>query len=81
MQDVAALDKTDESETSSKSDKTIAETYAEFALNLRPDDIPADVRERAKYLILDSIGCALASSRYPFARKYSRRFERACRGR
>ena len=67
MQDVATLDKTDESETSSKSDKTIAETYAEFALNLRPDDIPSDVRERAKYLILDSIGCALASSRYPFA--------------
>ena len=53
--------------TAKSTGKTIAEQYADFALGLRYEDIPADVRERAKYLILDSIGCALASSRYPFA--------------
>jgi len=40
---------------------------AEFAANLRFEDIPAPVLERAKLLILDSLGVGLASNAYPFA--------------
>jgi 2-methylcitrate dehydratase PrpD len=46
---------------------TLAEELARFALALRYEDIPAAVRERAKHLILDAAGIALASSTYPFA--------------
>ncbi len=46
---------------------TISQTLAAFAHGLTYDDIPADVRERAKYLILDAVGIAMASTRYPFA--------------
>ncbi len=48
---------------------TISQTLAEFAQGLRYDDIPADIRERAKYLILDAVGIAMASTRYPFAER------------
>src|ERR1043166_1783428 len=46
---------------------TLAEELSRFALTLRYEDIPAAVRERAKHLILDAVGIALASSKYPFA--------------
>jgi len=46
---------------------TISQILANFADELTYDDIPADVRERAKYLILDAVGIAMASTRYPFA--------------
>lgn len=46
---------------------TISQTLGEFAQGLRFEDIPAAVRERAKYLILDSVGIAMASTHYPFA--------------
>ncbi|MGY8991152.1 MAG: MmgE/PrpD family protein [Rhodospirillales bacterium] len=55
--------------TAQSAGATYAEQYADFALNLKYDDIPEDVRSRAKHLILDSIGCALASTRYDFASK------------
>jgi hypothetical protein len=45
----------------------LAEELAHFALTLRYDDIPVTVRERAKHLILDAVGIALASTTYPFA--------------
>jgi 2-methylcitrate dehydratase PrpD len=45
----------------------ISERLAQFASSLRYEDIPAAVRERAKYLVLDAVGIALASSRQPFA--------------
>jgi 2-methylcitrate dehydratase PrpD len=48
---------------------TIAETLAGFAADLRPQDIPADVFERAKYLILDAVGIAFASTHYDFAHR------------
>ena len=35
---------------------------ARFAHSLSYDDIPETVRERGKYLILDSLGIALAST-------------------
>jgi 2-methylcitrate dehydratase PrpD len=47
---------------------TISQTLAEFAENLSYDDIPANVRERAKYLILDSVGIAFASTQHEFAK-------------
>lgn len=47
----------------------IAETLARFAADLDRHDIPATVLERAKYLILDSVGIACASTRYEFANR------------
>src|SRR5262245_20248255 len=47
----------------------ISETLAGFAHDLTPAAIPAEVRERAKHLILDATGIALASGRYDFAHK------------
>jgi 2-methylcitrate dehydratase PrpD len=46
---------------------TLAGELARFALALRYEDIPAMVRERAKHLMVDAVGIALASSKYPFA--------------
>jgi 2-methylcitrate dehydratase PrpD len=53
--------------TSPDRSSTIAEALAHFALHLSYEAIPAAVRERAKHLILDSVGIALASTKYPFA--------------
>lgn len=39
--------------------KSPTRTLAEFAANLRFDQIPADVVEQAKLCLLDSLGCAL----------------------
>jgi 2-methylcitrate dehydratase PrpD len=44
-----------------------ARRLAEFAAGLTFDDIPEAVRERAKLLILDALGCGLASNAYGFA--------------
>jgi 2-methylcitrate dehydratase PrpD len=46
---------------------TISETLATFTHALDPAHIPAEVNERAKHLILDAIGCALAARGEPFA--------------
>ena len=42
---------------------------ADFAHTLRLEDVPGAVRERAKQLIVDAVGVALASVRYPFAQR------------
>ena len=42
---------------------------AAFAHDLRYEDIPAAVRERAKHLMLDATGIALASAGWDFAHK------------
>lgn len=47
----------------------VAETLAQFVHQLRYDDIPPGVRERAKDLMLDAIGIAFASTRFEFADK------------
>ncbi|NMH16937.1 MmgE/PrpD family protein [Tepidiphilus sp. B18-69] len=47
----------------------IAQTFARFANQLRDGDIPQSVRERARYLILDAVGIALASTQYEFAHR------------
>ncbi|PCJ58689.1 MAG: 2-methylcitrate dehydratase [Rhodospirillaceae bacterium] len=48
---------------------TISETLGEFAAGLRDDAIPSDVRARARALILDAVGIALASNHFDFAEK------------
>ncbi len=45
----------------------ISHRLAEFAAALRYDDIPPMVRERAKRLMLDAIGCGVAAKRFDFA--------------
>ena len=45
---------------------TISDVLARFASTLTFDAIPAAVRERAKYLILDAIGLAYASHGYRY---------------
>ena len=47
----------------------ISETLAQFVHQLRYEDIPAMVRERAKDLMLDAIGIAFASTKFEFADK------------
>ena len=45
----------------------ISSALAGFTADLRWDAIPAEVRTRAKHLILDAIGCGLAARRFEFA--------------
>ena len=45
----------------------VADSLAKFAAGLAADDIPAVVRQRARHLILDAVGIALASSGFDFA--------------
>ena len=45
----------------------ISRELAGFVANLEWAAIPAEVRERAKHLMLDAIGCALAAKRFEFA--------------
>src|SRR5581483_4491624 len=47
----------------------ISETLAEFAHGLTAAATPPQVRERARHLMLDATGIALASGRYDFAHK------------
>jgi len=46
---------------------TVAARLAGFAAGLSFDSIPQAVRTRAKHLILDAVGCALAARRFYFA--------------
>ena len=47
----------------------ISETLAQFVHQLRYENIPVPVRERAKDLMLDAIGIAFASTQFEFADK------------
>lgn len=47
----------------------ISKEIAEFAHGFDLADVPAEIVERSKYLILDAIGIAHASSQYDFAHK------------
>jgi 2-methylcitrate dehydratase PrpD len=48
---------------------TVSETLAQFVHGLRHDDIPAEVRERVKDLMLDCVGIAFASTKFEYADK------------
>lgn len=47
--------------------QTIAEKLAQYVSGFRYEDIPQATRERAKLLVLDAVGIALASTQYDFA--------------
>lgn len=49
--------------------RRISEVLSRFAAGLTYDALPQNVRERAKHLILDGVGIALASTTYDFARR------------
>lgn len=57
------------SQTSSPAPALIAQVLGQFVADLGYDAIPQDVRERAKYLILDAVGIAHASTHYDFAHR------------
>jgi 2-methylcitrate dehydratase PrpD len=42
---------------------TAAETFADWALKLRLEDVPSEVRHAAKRHLLDGVGCAIAAAR------------------
>ncbi len=48
----------------------VSRILADFAHGLTYDAIPEAVRERAKHLILDAVGIALAAGREPFAERF-----------
>jgi 2-methylcitrate dehydratase PrpD len=48
---------------------TCTEVLAEFALKQTIESLPHSVLEKAKLLILDGVGLALAAAREDFARK------------
>src|SRR2546422_7150778 len=45
-----------------------ARRLARFVIGLRLDDVPSSVVTKAALLALDTLGCALASTRYDFGR-------------
>lgn len=49
--------------------ESVATRLASHVSSYRYDDIPEATRERAKYLILDAVGIALASTQYDFAHR------------
>jgi 2-methylcitrate dehydratase PrpD len=66
MKDVAMSD-TAVNEQNQEREATYSATLASFVEGLRYEDIPKDIRERAKFLILDAVGIAIASTHYDFA--------------
>lgn len=49
-------------------ENTRTKALANWVSRLRADDIPPTVLERAKYLLLDGIGCALVGAQLPWSR-------------
>lgn len=45
------------------------QTLADFVANLRYEDIPADVLQRAKYITMQTVGAALSTNGLPIAEK------------
>ena len=57
------------STTATPTTGSISAQYAQWACSLQWGDVPTDVLQQAKHLILDAVGIALASSTYPYARQ------------
>jgi len=49
--------------------QTVAQKIAQYVAGFRYEDIPQATRERAKLLVLDAVGIALASTQYDFAHR------------
>jgi len=58
-----------QSDMAPKEGASISEQIARFASNFDGKSIPPDVRERARLLMLDAIGIALASHGYEFSKR------------
>ncbi|KAB8227303.1 hypothetical protein ETB97_008686 [Aspergillus alliaceus] len=58
-------------ESAQNGQKGVTAQICDWASNLKAEDIPADVLERAKYLILDGIACALVGAKVPWSEKYA----------
>ena len=56
---------------------TYTQTLSEYTENLKYEDIPADVVERAKMIMLQTVGAALAAKGTPIAEKVCRMSEEA----
>lgn len=56
---------------------TYTQTLSEYTETLRYEDIPADVVERAKMIMLQTVGAALAAKGTPIAEKACRMSEEA----
>jgi 2-methylcitrate dehydratase PrpD len=48
----------------------VAQALAEFVHRLRIEEVPGDVSLRARHLMLDAVGCAMAARREPFAARF-----------
>src|SRR5438128_1301659 len=46
---------------------TLASRLSQFAEGLRFEDLPGEVVEKAKYLVLDTLGVCIGSTRFDFA--------------
>lgn len=69
---VKAVPQSDGTKPRVEESRVVAEpshALARFAVNLRHQDIPENVRSRARHHALDSIGIALASTKYDFAQR------------
>ena len=60
----------------SKSSNPCTRGVAEFVSGLRYEAIPREVRERAKLLVLDSLGCALYGAHLEWCRILQRTLKR-----
>lgn len=49
--------------------RTIAEVVGTYAADFRYEDVPESIREQARYLLLDAIGIAFASTGFEFAQR------------
>lgn len=52
------------------SEANVLEIYAKYLTEAQFSDFPAEVVERAKYLILDSIGCAIGGAQTEIGKKF-----------
>ncbi len=59
---------------------SISAQYAQWACKLQWDDIPTDALQQAKHLILDALGIALASGKYPYAQQTLKAMQEVCAG-
>jgi 2-methylcitrate dehydratase PrpD len=58
-------------DVASTADDSLARTLADFVHDLQPGQVPASVSLRARHLMLDAIGCALAARRADLALRFS----------
>jgi len=58
-----------EQATANETGRTIAEVVGAYAADFQYEDVPELIREQARYLLLDAIGIAFASTGFEFAQR------------